>query len=72
LGNDLRHGSHHVAQKSTMTTLPPRPAIETLPLPFVESSANGGAGFPIKGCAASFALDASKELPPHPNAAAVR
>src|SRR5580692_6384675 len=72
LGNDLRHGSHHVAQKSTMTTLPPRPAIEIFPLPFAESRANGGAGLPIRGWVASLALAASNEPPPQPTDSAAK
>src|SRR5580692_10220186 len=48
-GNDSLQGPHHVAQKSTTTTFPERPLIEILPLPFAESSANGGAGLPMSG-----------------------
>src|SRR5580658_8908745 len=58
-GKDFLHGSHHVAQKSTMTTLPLSPAIDTLPLPLAESRAKVGAGFPIRGWVASLAPCAS-------------
>src|ERR1700722_692113 len=55
-----------------MTTFPPSPAIDTLPLPFAESSAKVGAGFPISGWVASLAPWASGDVPPQPAAAAAR
>src|SRR5262245_58440703 len=50
LGKDFLHGSHHVAQKSTITTLPFNLPRLTLPWPFIESPSKDGAGVPWRGC----------------------
>src|SRR5438046_261713 len=44
-GNDFLHGSHHVAQKSTMTTLPE--GISTLPAVVSDGSENVAAFAPL-------------------------
>ena len=74
-GNDARHGSHHVAQKSTTRTLPFDASSEIGPLPFRDSSDRSGAGFPTSAGPPPFppsstALLAPFSAPPQPAARA--
>src|SRR4051794_39211741 len=83
LGKDFLQGSHQVAQKSTIVILPATESSETLPFPFKDWIAKGGASLPtspgpeppMPGPCAGLAVPAQaetvaimKEIPARPTA----
>jgi hypothetical protein len=48
-GNDFLHGSHQVAQKSTIATLPCSDSVEIVAPPETAGLENAGAAFPMSG-----------------------
>src|SRR5204863_1241904 len=69
LGISARHGAHHVAQKSTSTTLPLNSSSETSP-PLSFGRRNAGADRPIRSGLAISGLDEKLGAPPARIAAA--